>query len=217
MKPIRVLIADDNPVVRSGLVSVLEAAGDITVVGEAGNGGRAIQLAASLEPDLVLLDVRMPLVDGLAAVERLGRTVPVMMLTYTDDPDVVREAIRRGAIGYLTYGTFSSEELVDAVRGVVRNGVNPLSPAAVSVLIEAARNQRPTVPSDDARAGFGLSAREAEVMGHITQGKSNREIAAELFLTEKTVKNHVNRIFGKLAVTSRSAAIARWLGTVADR
>ncbi|MFC9972699.1 response regulator [Spirillospora sp. NPDC127200] len=215
MSEITVVIADDNPVVRSGLVSVLEATGEIRVVGEAGNGGEAVELVQRHKPDLVLLDVRMPRVDGIAAVQRIGRTSRVLMLTYTDDPDAIRAAIRHGASGYLLYGSFSSEELVEAIFSSVREQHNPLSPAAVNVLMSTVREpSAPEGASREARARFGLSPREAEVMDLISQGKANREIAAELFLTEKTVKNHVNRVFAKLGVENRAAAIAHWLGTI---
>lgn len=211
---LRVLVVDDNPVVRSGLVSLLEASGQVQVVGEAGDGGRAVELAENLRPDLVLLDVRMPLVGGVEAAAPLSRVTRVLMLTYTDDPETVRASIRRGACGYLVHGTFSADELGRAVRDAV-SGANPLSPTAVSAVIEAVRDTPPrrAVASPAARAGSGLSTREAEVMDLIAQGRSNGEIAADLFLSEKTVKNHVNRIYAKLGVESRGAAIAQWLGT----
>lgn len=219
MSPIRVVVADDNPVVRSGLVSLLEAGGEVEVVGEAGDGQQAIELTERLKPALVLLDVRMPLLDGVTALQRLSGLTQVLMLTYTDDPEVIRSAVRGGASGYLVHGTFTTDELAMAVRDAASGTGNPLSSAAVSALIAAVQEPREagSVRSSD-HARFGLSAREAEVMDHITRGLTNRAIAAELFLTEKTVKNHVNRIFAKLAVDNRAAAIARWLGTaVGDR
>jgi DNA-binding NarL/FixJ family response regulator len=229
----RVLVADDNVVVRSGLVSLLEAHG-IEVAGEAGDGRRAVELTARLRPDLVLLDVRMPLMDGVAAVAEISPLAPVLMLTYTDDPGTVRAALGRGATGYLVHGAFTAEELIAAVHDAV-GGAHPLSPAAVSALVGAVREaSEPAAPAAPAEAvetagaagtrtppdaphgGFGLSAREAEVMRLIVRGASNGEIAARLFLAEKTVKNHVNRIYAKLGVTSRGAAIARWIGTAGD-
>jgi DNA-binding NarL/FixJ family response regulator len=216
---IRVVVVDDNPVVRSGLVALLEARGEAEVVGEAGNGREAIELTERLRPDLVLLDVRMPLVDGVTALESLRPLSRVLMLTYTDDPEVVRAAVRKGASGYLVHGTFTADELAAAVRDAAGGTGNPLSSAAVSALMAAVQEPPQanfTRSSDHAR--FGLSVREAEVMDLIARGLTNRAIATELFLTEKTVKNHVNRIFAKMAVDNRAAAIARWLGTaVGDR
>ncbi|GAA2159458.1 response regulator transcription factor [Actinomadura napierensis] len=220
MSATRVLVADDNVVVRSGLVSLLEAHG-IEVVGEAGDGRRAVELTARLRPDLVLLDVRMPLMDGVAAAAEISPLAPVLMLTYTDDPGTVRAALGKGATGYLVHGAFTADELIAAVHNAA-GGAHPLSPAAVSALVGAVREaSEPAAPGsgtppDAPHGGFGLSAREAEVMRLIVQGASNGEIAGRLFLAEKTVKNHVNRIYAKLGVTSRGAAIARWIGTAGD-
>lgn len=249
MNPPRVLVVDDNVVVRSGLVALLEVSG-IEVVGEAGDGQNAVEMAERLKPDLVLLDVRMPLMDGVAAAEILSRTTRVIMLTYTDDPQVVRAAIGKGAVGYLVHGSFTPEELTAAVHTAV-GGRHPLSEVAVSALVGAVRQgsdeaepaepanaPSPTSPAEAAEpapvpsagpapppqqarhsgdgvdtARFGLSDREIDVMSLIVQGRSNNEIASRLFLAEKTVKNHVNRIYAKLGVTSRAAAIAVWMGT----
>jgi DNA-binding NarL/FixJ family response regulator len=219
MDSLRVMVVDDNPVVRSGLVSLLEAGG-IDVAAEAENGQRAVELVGQVRPDLVLLDVRMPLVDGVTAAELLSKQTRVLMLTYTDEPEVIRRAIGNGASGYLVHGTFTPDELYTAVHDVAR-GANPLSPVAASALVGAMQKDGATsrvevvsdVAARPAREEFGLSGREVEVMDLISQGRSNGEIAAELFVSEKTVKNHVNRIYAKLGVPSRGAAIARWLGT----
>ncbi|WP_433327556.1 response regulator [Spirillospora sp. CA-294931] len=221
------VIVDDNVVVRSGLVSLLEASG-IEVIGEAGDGRTAIELVERLQPDLVFLDVQMPLMDGVAAVKVLSLTTRVIMLTYTEDPQTIRAAISNGASGYLVHGSFSPEELTSAVHEAV-SGSNPLSGTAITALVGALRDT-PSEPERHPRdeqpisglqvsaasqtARFGLSVREADVMRLITQGRSNGEIAQTLFLAEKTVKNHVNRIYAKLGVTSRGAAIAQWIGTV---
>jgi DNA-binding NarL/FixJ family response regulator len=214
---IRVLVVDDNPVVRAGLEAILELDDDIEVVGTAGDGGHAIELAERLLPDLVLMDVRMPLVDGVAAAGPLSRITRVLMLSYTEDGEVIRAAIRSGAVGYLTHGSFTADELGQAIRDAVTGRASPLSPAASRAVIEAIHNG-PSSPRADpaaARAGLGLSAREVDVMDLIAQGLSNGEIARALFLSEKTVKNHVNHIYAKLNVERRAAAIARWLGTTA--
>jgi DNA-binding NarL/FixJ family response regulator len=219
MASLRIMVVDDNPVVRSGLVSLLQLR-DFDVVAEAGDGQQAIELAERLKPDLVLLDVRMPLVDGVTAAELLSKRTRVLMLTYTDEPEVIRKAIGNGASGYLVHDKFTAEELYEAVLDVARGG-NPLSAVAASALVGAVQQQTHDGPAEtsrlpvggQAREGYGLSAREVEVMELIAQGRSNGEIATELFVSEKTVKNHVNRIYAKLGVPSRGAAIARWLGT----
>lgn len=211
---VRVLVVDDNPVVRLGLTSLLEASGKVQVVGEAGDGRQAVDLCERLRPDVVLLDVRMPTLGGVQAAVSLSRRSRVVMLTYTDDPETVRASIRAGACGYLVHGTFAADDLARAVREAAA-GANPLSPAAVSAVMDAVRSNpvehRAHQPAE--RADLRLSTREAEVMGLIARGRSNAEVARALFLSEKTVKNHVNRIYAKLGVESRGAAIARWLGT----
>jgi len=207
----RVVVADDNPVVRSGLVSLLESEG-IHVVGEAGDGRQAMELAERMRPDLVLLDIRMPVVDGVSAAKVISKTTPVVMLTYADRPALVRAAIRSGAAGYLVHGTFTPHELTAAVRAAAAGG-NPLSPAAAAALVGAVRRD----PSQDDRlpphqARFGLSAREVDVMRLVAQGLPNSEISRRLFLAEKTVKNHLTHIYEKLGVTTRAAAVVTWMG-----
>jgi DNA-binding NarL/FixJ family response regulator len=241
--PLRVLVADDNPVVRAGLSALLGTHPDIEVVAEAADGAQARTLAAVHRPDVVLLDVRMPGTDGLTALPELARTTRVLMLTYSAEPQVVAEALRRGASGYLVHGDFTAAELAAAVRQVGRGGI-PLSPcvaprpAAVlsssgtshessekpsrlqpvvahswrGYASRAARLPR-TVPN---HLDFGLSSREVEVMDLIATGMSNRQIAATCFISEKTVKNHINRIFAKLHSATRSEAIAHWLGTTRE-
>jgi DNA-binding NarL/FixJ family response regulator len=211
---LRVIVADDNAVVRSGLISLLEAGG-VEVVGEASDGEKAITLAECLKPDVVLLDVRMPLMDGVTAAARLAKTTRVLMLTYTDTPEIIRAAIGNGAAGYLVHGTFTPEELLSAVRQAA-SGANPLSPAAVAVLVGAVQNQA-TMPPRSPGARFGLSTREIEVMELVAQGYPNGVIASRLFLADKTIKNHVNHIYAKLGVTTRAAAIALWLGSGTGR
>jgi DNA-binding NarL/FixJ family response regulator len=177
------------------------------VVAEAGDGDSAVELARRLRPDLVLLDVRMPVLDGVAAAKSISEHALVIMVTYTDRPEVVRKAVNSGAAGYLVHGTFTPEDLVAAVHDALR-GENPLSPAAVSALLSTMHRRQPAQ-----QARYGLSAREAEVMDLVSAGWSNSQVARHLMLAEKTVKNHVNHIFGKLGVTTRAAAIAHWLGT----
>jgi len=206
---IRVLIADDNPVIRSGLVSLLEADTRLRVVAEAANGREAVRLAQRHTPDVVLLDVRMPVMDGVAAAGRISAQAPVLMLTYTEEARIVKDAIRAGASGYLVHGRFSADELVAAVVSVA-NGEPALSPAVTPVLLDAVRAEP---ASADDTVLERLTARERDIMGLLASGCSNAEIGRQLFLAEKTVKNHLNRVYAKLAVTSRGEAVARWLGT----
>ncbi|GGZ55875.1 response regulator transcription factor [Streptomyces bluensis] len=246
--PLRVLVADDNPVVRAGLAALLGAHPGIEVVADATNGEEAVRRAADCRPDVILLDVRMPGTDGLTALPELAALAPVMMLTYSREPEVVAEALRRGATGYLVHGEFTAAELITSVRDL-RDGLPTLSPS-VRVLASAAVSSPLGVsyePSHESheltsqlqlivaqsskarsavaarlrrrvpdRPAFGLSSREVEVMDLIASGMNNRQIAAACFISEKTVKNHINRIFAKLHSSSRSEAIAHWLGTARE-
>ncbi|GAB3986508.1 response regulator [Actinoallomurus sp. CA-150999] len=211
---ISVMVADDNPVVLMGLVALLETADDVKVVATAGDGRQAIDLARQLRPDLVLLDVRMPDVDGVRAARTLSTITKVLMLSYSDDSESIRSSIQAGAVGYLIHGSFSPDELVVAIRDVVAGRANPLSAVAARVVVQTLQSASGASPAGD--ECLGLSTREVEVMRLITQGRSNVEIADELVLSEKTVKNHVSRIYAKLGVRTRAAAIARWLGTASS-
>nr|WSX50050.1 response regulator transcription factor [Streptomyces sp. NBC_00974] len=219
MRPVRVLIADDNPVVRAGLSALLATAAGLEVVAEASDGREALSLTRSHTPDVILLDVRMPGVDGISALPHLVRLASVLMLTYSRDSDIVREALLLGAGGYLVHGEFTADDLIRAVRDV-REGLPHFTPSAAGALLAELRSssqpQRTVAPSSERlhNSGvFGLSSREVEVMDLIASGMNNQQIAAACFISEKTVKNHINRIFAKLQSTTRSEAIARWLGT----
>ncbi|MFD3807451.1 response regulator [Streptomyces sp. NPDC058619] len=218
MTPTRVLVADDNPVVRAGLAALLATTEDLTVVAEAVDGREALVLTRSHSPDVVLLDVRMPGVDGMSALPHLVRLAPVLMLTYSQEENLVREALLLGAGGYLVHGEFTSDDLVRAVRDV-RVGRAHFTPTAANALVTELRSssqQQRTVGQSSERihnsVAFGLSSREVEIMDLIASGMNNQRIAAACFISEKTVKNHINRIFAKLQSTTRSEAIARWLG-----
>jgi DNA-binding NarL/FixJ family response regulator len=206
---IRVLVVDDNAVIRSGVRSLLEADPEIEVVAEASDGREAIARAKEHRPDVVLLDVRMPVMDGVAAAEPLSRDAKVMMLTYGEDTEMVAGAIRAGAAGYLVHGRFSPEDLVRAVRDL-NEGRQVLSPAVVPKVFEAMREG---APQAEREGPSELTEREREVMNLLVQGLSNPDVAGRLFISEKTVKNHINRIYAKLGVTDRAKAIAVWLGT----
>ncbi|MFE8942838.1 response regulator [Streptomyces sp. NPDC007856] len=232
--PLRLLVADDNPVVRAGLTALLSGREDTTVVAEATDGREAYEAAVRHRPDVILLDVRMPGVDGISALPHLVRVAPVMMLTYSHETETVREALRLGAGGYLVHGEFTTEQLVRAVRDV-REGRPHVTPGAAKALLTELRASAPaqaepqvpqylrkTAPQvlsqlqssmgQSFRSHFRLSTREAEIMDLIASGMTNQQIAAACFISEKTVKNHINRIFAKLQTTTRSQATAKWLG-----
>ncbi|MGL4743969.1 MAG: response regulator [Dermatophilaceae bacterium] len=200
-----VCIVDDSAVMRRGVRSLIETDDELAIVGEAGNGAEALQVVRQTAPDVVLLDVRMPERDGLSVVRELAETAHVVMLTFSDETEVILHALEEGAIGYLVHGTFGAEGLAAMVRAAAE-GTGALSGPALDAL-----RAGHTLPV--ARAGFGLSDRQAEVMDLIAAGRGNREIAKHLFVSEKTVKNHINQIFPKLAVTTRAEAIVAWLGT----
>ncbi|MFJ3661835.1 response regulator [Streptomyces sp. NPDC090119] len=229
--PLRLVVADDNPVVRAGLTALLTGRADTTVVAEAADGREAYEAALLHRPDVVLLDVRMPGVDGISALPHLVRLAPVMMLTYSHEAETVREALRLGAGGYLVHGEFGTEQLVRAVRDV-REGRPHVTPGAARALLppSATAHTEPELPSamrglsakplsqlqspvgHSFRSSFQLSTREAEIMDLVASGMTNHQIAATCFISEKTVKNHINHIFAKLHTTNRSQATAKWLG-----
>lgn len=203
--PVRVGIADDNTVVRMGIRSLLTGVDDIVVVGEAGDGAAAVALARQYKPDVMLLDVRMPRQDGVSAALEISQDSAVLMLTYAESPEIVSAAVKAGARGYLVHGQFSETELLQAVR-MAAHGLGTFSAQAIAAL------SNPT-PSRTALADrYGLSEREADVMELIAQGAANGEIARQLYISEKTVKNHINRIFAKLAANNRGHAVSLWLG-----
>jgi DNA-binding NarL/FixJ family response regulator len=207
---IRVLIADDQTLFRQGLRTLLSAHADLVVVGEASNGQEAVSLAQELRPDVALMDLKMPVLDGAAATKRLHATVPgcrVVALTTFDDDEYVFEALRAGALGYLLKDA-PLERLVEAIRSAAR-GESFLQPSVASkVVAEFARLAPATSPLAPPAVGF-LSEREVEVLRLVARGASNKEIGSALNLTEGTVKNHVTRIFAKLDVTDRVQAALR--------
>jgi DNA-binding NarL/FixJ family response regulator len=195
--PVRVLIVDDHPVVREGLRAVLSAQSDIQVVGEAGTGEDAVRMAQELKPDVVLMDLRLPGIDGVAATAQIvaARTTSVLVLTtYDGDADIVR-ALAAGATGYLLKDT-SRDELARGVRGAAR-GETVLAPPVAARLVTRMRG--PSAPA--------LTVRELDVLRCIADGLSNPDIGRALFISEATVKSHVTRIFEKLAVNDRTAAV----------
>ena len=195
---IRILLADDHPVVREGLRGMLEGQSDFTIVGEAGNGSEAVTLAVQLHPHVILMDLRMPEMDGVAAIAALqakGSTARVLVLTTFDsDADIVR-AIEAGATGYLLKDT-PRQELFHGVRAAAR-GETVLAPAVATRLLGRMR-----MPAEDT-----LSERELEVLQLVARGNSNRAIGQALHISQATVKTHLVHIFAKLNVSDRTAAV----------
>jgi DNA-binding NarL/FixJ family response regulator len=208
-RPVTVAVVDDNSVIRMGLRSLLDADPRTHVVGEAGDGEAAVRLVRETLPDVVLLDVRMPRRDGVSVVAEIRVHARVLMLTYSEAPDVVRAALEAGADGYLVHGQFQPADLVGSVLRIAAGSSVMSAPA-----IEAVRAAltAPVEPIEPQRPDVGLSERELEVMGLIAQGLTNTQIARQCYLSEKTVKNHVNHIFAKMGVRTRAEAVSRWLG-----
>lgn len=205
---IRVLVVDDELMVRSWLRMILESAGDISVVAEAGDGDEAVASAERCRPDVVLMDVRMPGVDGLAAAARvtaLPSAPKVVMLTTFDLDEYVHEALRAGAVGFLLKDT-PPRDLAAAVRTVAA-GNAMLAPTVTRRLISAFTERRHTSGTGDARRLLGqLTDREHEVVLAVARGLSNRQIGRELSMSETTVKAHVSRVLAKLGLTNRVQA-----------
>jgi DNA-binding NarL/FixJ family response regulator len=195
---IRVLIADDHGVVRQGLTMYLNLDGEIEVVGEASNGEEALRMARDLEPDVVLMDLLMPVMDGIEATEKIKTELPgveVVALTSVLDDGAVTGAVRAGAIGYLLKNT-KPRELSAAIKGAAAGQVQLVPEAAAKLMSEMRAPERPEE----------LTARETEVLKLLARGKANKQVARELFVEEKTVKAHVSSILRKLGMSSRTQA-----------
>jgi DNA-binding NarL/FixJ family response regulator len=196
---ITIMLVDDHPVVREGLRGMLEAEPDLTVVGEAGSGAEAVALDRVKQPDVVLMDLRMPGLDGVGAIREILKETParrvVVLTTYETDADILR-AVEAGAAGYLLKDA-SRAELAGAIRAAAR-GETVLAPSVAGKLVNRVRNPPPASP---------LSAREVEVLRLVAKGRTNAEIGRELHIGEATVKTHLLRAFGKLGVSDRTAAV----------
>jgi len=200
MADISLLLVDDHPVVRNGLRGMFESAPGFTVLAEAANGVEAVDLAAELDPDVVLMDLRMPGGSGLDAITELTRRgirAKVLVLTTWDTDTDTLPAIEAGATGYLLKDA-PQDELFNAVRQAAA-GRTVLSPAVASRLVSAVRSPAPSP----------LAARERQVLELVAKGTSNRDIARELFISEATVKTHLSHVFTKLGVADRAAAVAK--------
>ena len=202
---VRVMLVDDHRLFREGLRSLLATASDIEVVAEASDGQEAMRLAGIVKPDVVVMDLKMPNVDGVTATRNLRTTVPkcrVVALTTFEDDELVFDALRAGAVGYVLKDA-SSDRLLDAVRSASR-GETVLQPSVATKVVAALSRLSEAAP---ARAeDLGLSERELDVLRLLAGGASNKEIASSLSIAEGTVKNHVTSVLGKLGVSDRTNA-----------
>lgn len=205
---IRVLLVDDQSIVREGLSSLLQTHPDLEVVGEAENGQVAVERSLSLRPDVVLMDIRMPIMDGVAAIRILQEQAPeikILVLTTFDDDRYVTQAIAHGAQGYLLKDT-PSAELAQAIR-LLNKGYSQMGPGLLAkAMNNSSLQQKPDAIADIPAEFAQLTTREKEVLQLIATGHSNKEIATKLYITERTVKNHVNSILRSLDLRDRTQA-----------
>ncbi|MDQ1077351.1 MULTISPECIES: response regulator transcription factor [Microbacterium] len=209
--PIRVLVADDQAIVRDGLATVLALLPDVEVVGTAADGEEAVALAVQRHPDVVLMDLRMPRLDGVAATARLAVDVPsaavLVLTTFADDESIVA-ALTAGARGYLTKDA-GRAELAAAVRSVARGQATFSAEVGATIVDSLIRPRPPASPGEELAARFPrLTRREIDVFALLVEGRTNAEIAERLFVEVSTVKTHVNALFAKLGVRDRRAAVA---------
>jgi DNA-binding NarL/FixJ family response regulator len=207
-QPIRIVVADDHPIVREGFSSIVEAESDLTVVAQAADGREAVAAVAEHSPDIVLMDLRMPELDGVAAITEIRGQHPdvrCIVLTTFDNDELVYDAVRAGARGFLLKDV-SPVELLDAIR-TVHGGGSLIQPVAIERLLDRLGPERPAQeqPVED------LTRREAEVLQIMARGARNREIAEELVIAERTVKIHVANVIAKLGTTNRTAAVVKAL------
>lgn len=204
---IRLLLVDDHDIIRQGLRSLLETKPDLEVVGEAQNGEEAIAKVAALQPDIVLMDVRMPIMDGVAATREICqqfKATKVLVLTTFDHDDYVSQAMRLGAKGYLLKDTHS-DDLATAIRAIYK-GYTQMGPGLLEKAIAPPPPATPPQPTQLPPELAGLTPREREVLSLIAKGASNREIAQTLYISERTVKNHITSILSQLNLRDRTQA-----------
>lgn len=214
---IKILLVDDQALFREGLRTLLELQPDFEVVGEASQGEEALRMAVNLSPQVILMDLRMPIMDGVTATRRIKDSLPqckVIVLTTFDDDEDVFEGLRAGAVGYLLKDV-SSEKLYEAIRSAARGEYFLLPSITAKVMAEFSRMARPVKTAVD-EIGVKLSSREMEVLRLVAQGASNKEIADTLVIAEGTVKNHLTNILAKLDARDRMQAVlkARELGLI---
>lgn len=214
MSAIRVLLADDHQLFRAGIASLLARERDIEVVGQARNGQEAVTLAQQLQPDVALLDIQMPLCTGLEAARQLlaqQASLKIIMLTISEKDEDLFTAVKAGAQGYLLKGSTSAQELVTAVRQVAAGEAiiaSSLVPQLLAEFAALSKEPEPELEEEEKEARPVLSERELEVLHLVSQGLKNREIAAQLFISENTVRTHLRNILDKLHVQNRVQAAA---------
>lgn len=209
MEEIKVLVVDDHPLIRQGLCKVLELEEKINVVGEAGDGSEALEKVRALQPDVILMDINMPDVNGIEAIGLIKKEFPrakIIMLTIHDDDEYVLETMKTGAAGYVLKDV-EPRNLIEAIR-VVHKGGSYIHPTIAAKLMGEI-NRLSVKKSEPLREE--LTRRELEVLNCLAKGYSNREIAKELYISEKTVKNHISNIFHKLNVSDRTQALIQAL------
>jgi DNA-binding NarL/FixJ family response regulator len=202
---VRVVVADDHQIIRTGYAALLDTQPDFTVVGTARDGAEAVRLCTQLSPDVVLMDIRMPGVDGIEATRQLAGGPRVLILTTFDLDDYVYDALRAGASGFLLKDV-TAEQLFDAVR-IVAAGEALLAPTVTRTLISEFARLRPDPDGCPPSALAALTPRETEVLRLVAEGLSNPEIAARLVVTAETVKTHVSRVLAKLGLRDRTQAV----------
>jgi two-component system, NarL family, response regulator YdfI len=205
--PIRILVADDHLIVREGLRLILETDADMTLVGEAVNGKEAVELAAQLNPDVILMDLRMPVLDGLSAIELIRSRQPeiaIVILTNFNEDEMMVKGLSAGAKGFLLKDT-DRETLLNTIRAAAR-GETLLKPEIMARLM--LHTQPPPLKAPEAAAAVTLTGRELEVLHAVARGERSKEIAFALGISERTVKAHIASIFSRLGVDSRASAIA---------
>jgi two-component system, NarL family, response regulator YdfI len=206
---IRVVIADDHPIVRTGLRLMLGMEEGIELVGEAADGGAAIHLISSLQPDVVLMDLRMPVMDGLEAIERIRAQWPqiaIIVLTTYDEDDLMLRSLQAGVRGYLLKES-SLETVLQAIESAARGDMLLQPEMMKRILDHATRRRSPASPTQE-NSDFHLTAREREVLAGIASGERSKEVGARLGITRRTVESYLNSIYTKLNVDSRAAAVA---------
>jgi DNA-binding NarL/FixJ family response regulator len=209
MNPTRILLVDDQSLFREGLRTLLSVQNEFTVVAEASNGEEALRMAVQYQPEVVLMDLRMPVMDGVKATQRLHEILPgarVIVLTTFDDDESIFDGLRAGAVGYLLKDV-SSEKLFEAIRAAAEGHYFLLPSVTAKVVAEFARLSVAAGPVKE--VVNPLSVREVEILGLVAGGLSNREIADRLVISEGTVKNHLTNILGKLDARDRMQAVAR--------